>query len=131
MTANPEPIMSWHRTRDGHLAARTTHEAFLSVPLPNGTLNFLNATGIDKPPAEWIHRGARSLTNAHTEVRPTLERANKNGDGSTTSPDVTALEREGPSSNDPGCVKTLRLMCLRHVIHDSRAIFGGSDEALC
>jgi len=49
-----ELAASYHRTRDGHLAARVGSLAFLALPGKAGGLRLANASSIGKPPEDWL-----------------------------------------------------------------------------
>jgi hypothetical protein len=53
MNSADQSFLSFHRTRDGFLAARAGERVFLALPSKTGGVHVTSAHHIDKPPEEW------------------------------------------------------------------------------
>lgn len=53
MNSAEQSRISFHRTRDGFIAARLGERAFLALPSKTGGVSLASARHIDKPPEEW------------------------------------------------------------------------------
>jgi hypothetical protein len=53
MNLTDQSPLSFHRTRDGFLAARVGERAFLALPSETGGVHVASADRIGKPPEEW------------------------------------------------------------------------------
>ncbi len=53
MNSAEQSLISFHRTRDGFIAARLGERAFLALPSKTGGVSLASARHIDKPPEEW------------------------------------------------------------------------------
>ncbi|MBG0797006.1 hypothetical protein IYX23_04770 [Methylocystis sp. L43] len=53
MNSPDRSVVSFHRTRDGFLAARLGQRAFLALPSKSGGISVASAHYIDKSPEEW------------------------------------------------------------------------------
>lgn len=49
-----DPVVTFHRSHDGHLAARLEGHAMIALPAKDGRLSVWSAFKIDRPPEQWV-----------------------------------------------------------------------------
>lgn len=53
ITTSEAPLLTWHRTRENILAAKSDFLAYLALPTPDGAFRIAVAYDLDTPPEDW------------------------------------------------------------------------------
>ena len=53
MITSADPTITWHRTREGILAAQSDGVSYLALPAPGGAYRIAIAYNLDMPPEQW------------------------------------------------------------------------------